>query len=623
MARSKTEKTGNERPKLSKAQLRRSLRIFSYILPFKWYFIASMIVLAVGSLLFLVIMQLPGEALDTVQGKGSYGMTLNQIFSLLAILLVAQAALSFFRVRLQAIVSEKSMAALREDLFQKVLSLPLGFFEQRRSGELISRITSDVTQLQSVFSITLVEFIRQIIIFIGGTIYILFTVFKLALVSLATFPLVIVMALFFGRYVRKLTKERQDQLAQSNVVVEESFQNIMAVKAYTSEEFESRRYGRSIQETVRISLKTATVRGLFAAFLITIMFGTLFFIIYRAMIQVQNGELDAGELLNFVVFTGIIGAAIASLGSFYTEIVAALGASDRIVDILENPDSESSFASMVQEEQSVVKLKQYNQAETQKAGSSIPNLKNAAIRFEDVHFAYPTRPDLPVLKGIDMEIKAGQQVALVGSSGSGKSTIVKLLLRFYEFEQGTIAVDGEDIRQFPLRSWRDQLALVPQEVLLFGGSIRENIAYGQPDLSEEAIREAARQANALEFIDAFPDGLDTLVGDRGIKLSGGQRQRIAIARAILKDPQVLLLDEATSSLDAESERLVQDALNKLMAGRTSIVIAHRLSTIREADRIYVLENGAIVETGTHEELANKADGTYNMLAKLQFENADA
>ncbi|MEL7377085.1 MAG: ABC subfamily B transporter ATP-binding protein, partial [Bacteroidota bacterium] len=238
-------------------------------------------------------------------------------------------------------------------------------------------------------------------------------------------------------------------------------------------------------------------------------------------------------------------------------------------------------------------------------------------------FAYPTRPDLPVLKGIDMEIKAGQQVALVGSSGSGKSTIVKLLLRFYEFEQGTIAVDGEDIRQFPLRSWRDQLALVPQEVLLFGGSIRENIAYGQPDLSEEAIREAARQANALEFIDAFPDGLDTLVGDRGIKLSGGQRQRIAIARAILKDPQVLLLDEATSSLDAESERLVQDALNKLMAGRTSIVIAHRLSTIREADRIYVLENGAIVETGTHEELANKADGTYNMLAKLQFENADA
>ncbi|MEL6805909.1 MAG: ABC transporter transmembrane domain-containing protein, partial [Bacteroidota bacterium] len=276
-----------------------------------------MIVLAVGSLLFLVIMQLPGEALDTVQGKGSYGMTLNQIFSLLAILLVAQAVLSFFRVRLQAIVSEKSMAALREDLFQKVLSLPLGFFEQRRSGELISRITSDVTQLQSVFSITLAEFIRQIIIFIGGTIYILFTVFKLALVSLATFPLVIVMALFFGRYVRKLTKERQDQLAQSNVVVEESFQNIMAVKAYTSEEFESHRYGRSIQETVRISLKTATVRGLFAAFLITIMFGTLFFIIYRAMIQVQNGELDAGELLNFVVFTGIIGAAIASLGSFY------------------------------------------------------------------------------------------------------------------------------------------------------------------------------------------------------------------------------------------------------------------------------------------------------------------
>ncbi|MEM6395105.1 MAG: ABC transporter transmembrane domain-containing protein [Bacteroidota bacterium] len=608
MARRKTVEPGKERPKLSKVQLKRSLRIFSYILPYKWYFIASMIVLAVGSLLFLVIMQLPGEALDTVQGKGSYGLTLNEIFTVLAILLVAQAVLSFFRVRLQAVVSEKSMAALREDLFQKVLSLPLGFFEQRRSGELISRITSDVTQLQSVFSITLVEFIRQIIIFIGGTVYILFTVFKLALVSLATLPLVIVMALFFGRYVRKLTKQRQDQLAQSNVVVEESFQNIMAVKAYTSETFEAKRYGHSIQETVRISLKTATVRGLFAAFLITIMFGTLFFIIYKAMIQVQNGELDAGELLNFVVFTGIIGAAIASLGSFYTEIVAALGASDRIVDILEDTTSE-----LHSDEEAIGPMSTEKLQASEKIGT---------ISFSNVHFSYPTRPDLPVLKGIDLNIAPGSQVALVGSSGSGKSTIVKLLLRFYEFEEGKITVDGHDIRDFPLRAWRDKLALVPQEVLLFGGTIRENIAYGRPDLSDEAIREAAEQANALEFINTFPDGLDTLVGDRGIKLSGGQRQRIAIARAILKDPQILLLDEATSSLDAESERLVQDALNKLMKGRTSIVIAHRLSTIRDADRIYVLEKGQIVEAGTHEELSNLPDGTYNTLAKLQFENAD-
>ncbi|MEM8582650.1 MAG: ABC transporter transmembrane domain-containing protein [Bacteroidota bacterium] len=623
MARSKTENTDKERPKLSKAQLKRSVRIFSYVLPYKWYFIASMIVLAVGSLLFLVIMQLPGEALDTVQGKGSYGLTLNQIFTLLAVLLIAQAILSFFRVRLQAIVSEKSMAALREDLFQKILSLPLSFFEQRRSGELISRITSDVTRLQSVFSITLVEFIRQIIIFIGGTIYILFTVFKLALVSLATLPLVVIMALFFGRYVRKLTKQRQDQLAISNVVVEESFQNIMAVKAYTSEDFEKSRYGKSIQETVRISLKTATARGLFAAFLITIMFGTLFFIIYRAMIQVQNGELDAGELLNFVVFTGIIGAAIASLGSFYTEIVAALGASDRIVDILADQISEEGEESGGEVEKSGGMLEHSTIALNQDRPSTQPHIKNGQIQYHNIHFAYPTRPDLPVLKGIDLTIEPGSQVALVGSSGSGKSTIVKLLLRFYEFEEGHITIDGQDIRQFPLKAWRDKLALVPQEVLLFGGTIRENIAYGRPDLSEEAIKEAARQANALEFIEAFPDGLDTMVGDRGIKLSGGQRQRIAIARAILKDPQILLLDEATSSLDAESERLVQDALNKLMKGRTSIVIAHRLSTIREADRIYVLENGVIVESGTHDELANKPDGTYNTLAKLQFENADA
>ncbi len=588
-------------PKISGAKFRRSLGVFKYVLPYKWYFISSMIILAVGSLVFLAIMQLPGEVLNVINGEATHGYSINQIFIALAGLLLLQALLSFLRVRLQAIVSEKSMALLRQELFEKILGLSIPFFEQRRVGELTSRITNDVTQIQGVFALTLAEFLRQIIIFIGGTVYILFTMFKLALISLATFPLVVVSAMFFGRYIRKLTKQRQDQLAQSNVVVEETLQSIHTVKAYTNEAFELERYNKSINETVRISLKTATMRGLFAAFLITVMFGALFFIIWRAALLVQAGELPIGDLFSFVVFTGIIGAAIASIGNFYTEIVAALGAADRILDILEDTDSEEAATHLSVN------------------GRAEPRRLEGNISYTNVEFSYPSRPDIPVLRGLDMHLSAGTKIALVGASGSGKSTIVKLLLRFYSLEQGNITVDGRSIWDYDLHFYRNQIALVPQEVLLFGGSIRENIAYGRLEATEEEIREAAKQANALDFIEAFPEGLDTLVGDRGIQLSGGQRQRVAIARAILKDPAILLLDEATSSLDAESERLVQEALDRLMQNRTSIIIAHRLATIREADCIYVIDQGRIIESGTHEVLSAIPNGAYNALAKLQFD----
>lgn len=610
MSKSEMNKTDKEeKPKMNRAQLNRSLQIFAYVMPYKWYFISSMIILALGSLVFLGIMQLPGEALKAIDGNAKYGLTINKVFSLLAILLVVQALLSFLRVRLQAIVSEKSMALLRRDLFQKILGLSIPFFEKRRVGELTSRITNDVTQIQGVFALTLAEFLRQIIIFVGGTVYILYTMFDLALISLATFPVVVISAMFFGRYIRKLTKERQDQLAKSNVVVEETLQSIQTVKAYTNEPFELERYSKSIDETVRISLKTATMRGLFAAFLITVMFGALFFIIYRAVLLVQAGLLPIGDLLNFVVFTGIIGAAIASLGNFYTEIVAALGASDRILEILDDKDSEAELNEERLTENAV----------NTTAPDRAPFTISGAIEYRDVAFSYPTRPDVQVLKGINFNIAPGERVALVGASGSGKSTIVKLLLRFYELTGGEILVDGKSIADFDLNRLRDELALVPQEVLLFGGTIMENIAYGNLAASEADIRSAAEQANALDFIEAFPEGFSTVVGDRGIKLSGGQRQRIAIARAILKDPTILLLDEATSSLDAESERVVQEALNRLMEGRTSIIIAHRLATIKDADRIYVIDKGRIIETGTHESLSELPNGAYKALAKLQFE----
>ena len=596
--------TDQEKPRLTKARLRRSLRIFDYVWQYRWLFILSFIILAVSSLVFLTILQLPGEAINVYQGEGKYGLSIREIFTLLAALIVIQAPLSFLRVRIQAIVSERSMASLRKDLFAKILHLNIPFFEQSRVGEISSRITNDITQIQGIFALTLTEFARQIIILVGAVAYIVYTMPRLAMVTLFIFPAVVVAAMFFGKYLRRMTKQRQEKLAQSNVIVEETLQSIATVKAYTNEDFELRRYGRSIDETVAISIRTANVRGLFSAFIVTVMFGALFYIIYRAILLVQAGEIPVGDLFNFVIFTAMIGGTIASLGNFFTEIMSALGASDRVVDIL---DSEAT--------------ERVSRADAGD-GAQVPGAWRGAIRYTNVSFAYPTRPDVTVLRGIDLFAAPGEKIALVGASGSGKSTLVKLLLRFYPVQGGEILVDDRNIDTYPLEAYRDKLALVPQEVLLFGGTIRENITYGKLDATEEEIRQAARQANALDFIDGFPEGLDTVVGDRGIQLSGGQRQRVAIARAILKDPKILLLDEATSSLDAESERAVQEALDNLMEGRTSIIIAHRLATIREVDRIYVIENGTIVESGTHAELSVRPHGAYSALARLQFDLAE-
>jgi ABC-type multidrug transport system fused ATPase/permease subunit len=477
-----------------------------------------------------------------------------------------------------------------------MISLPIPWIEEQRVGELTSRITNDVTQIQGALATTVAEFLRQIIILVGGILFIVFAMPRLALIMLGTFPLVVFAAMYFGKHIRKFTKERQDELAQTNVVVEETMQNIRTVKAFTNEWFELKRYASHLNKVVNLALKAATMRGLFASFIVFVMFGALFFIMWQAALMVENGTLVKGDLVNFIIFTGIIGGAIASLGTFYTELITALGAGERIVDILQMPGERNIDSS-----------------------KPISKRFQGKIDFSEVFFAYPSRPEKMVLKGIELNVSPGERIALVGMSGAGKSTLTQLLMQFYKADTGQIFIDDLPVQKYDLSDLRGNMAIVPQDVMLFGGSIKDNIAYGNPSASDSDIMEAAKKANAWEFIDGFPLKMETIVGERGVKLSGGQKQRVAIARAILKDPAILILDEATSSLDAESERLVQEALQVLMVGRTSIIIAHRLATIKDVNQIYVLENGTIAEKGTHQELLQNENGLYTSLAKLQFE----
>jgi ABC-type multidrug transport system fused ATPase/permease subunit len=585
-------------PKLSTEKLKEALKIFQFVSPYRWHLVAGLLLLFVSSLVFMVFPYLSGQMIDIAQGKSKLNFTLRDVGWVLLLILVMQGFVSYARVQLFAIVSERGIADVRRALYDKMITLPIVFFEKSRVGELVSRVTADVEKLYNTFSITLAEFLRQVIILVSGIIFLALTTPRLALIMLLTFPVIVVGAMVFGRFIRKLSKERQKALADTNIIVSETMSTIQVVKAFTNELYESLRYGKTSDQVVNISLKYARGRAFFAVFIVSILFGALFFIIWEGASMVQSGQITAGQLVAFVSYTAIIGGAIAGLGNFYTELLGAIGATERVREILSDRGE--------------VVIRALKPSEKVKLEGN--------IIYENVHFKYPSRADVEVLKGLSFEVKAGKKVALVGPSGAGKSTIVQLLLRFYDIEAGDIRVDGRSIYSMDTTAYRENIALVPQEVLLFGGTIRENIAYGKPGASKEDIIEAARLSNCWEFIQNFPEGLDTLVGERGVKLSGGQRQRVAIARAILRNPSILLLDEATSSLDAESEKVVQDALNKLMEGRTSIIIAHRLATIREVDTIFVIDNGQIIESGTHDELSILDNGLYNSLARLQFES---
>ena len=571
-------------------------RVFAYIRPYLGYFIIGMIMLTLSSSIMMVFLFVAGEMANAANGESRFTLTVRDYGWVFLILLIAQGLFSYLRTVTMAVVSENGMADLRKDLFNKIATLPFPYFETKRIGELTSRITNDIEQLQTIFSVTLAELLRQIITLVIGIGVLAWLAPKLSLIMLASIPVVVLVGMVFGRYVRKISKERQDKIADTNTIAEEVLQNFQIVKSFTNEYLESIRYSRSIRSVVRISIRYAKWRGVFFMFIITLLFGGIFFVLWQGALMVESGEMKLGDLFAFIMYTGMIGGAIAGLGSLITQLIGAIGATDRVFEILDQP----------------------HEIDLVKPKSSYPRFEGNIV-FSKVGFSYPARPEVKVLQNIDMHIAPGQTIALVGASGAGKSTITSLLLRLYDYDEGVITIDGNDIRDIDLTHLRVNMAMVPQDISLFAGSIRDNIRYGRPDASEGEIIDAAKNANAWEFISTMPQGLDTIVGERGAKVSGGQRQRIAIARAILRNPSILILDEATSSLDAESEQLVQNALDTLMRGRTSIVIAHRLSTVRNVDQIYVLSQGEIIESGTHSALMENPTGAYNQLAKLQLE----
>ncbi len=582
------KKTKEPKVKLTKDSWRKAARFLRYLKPYAGTYFIGWIFLVLSTSAGLVFPYLMGKLLGSTNTTANPEQAIrlidlsnvNQIALALFVLFFFQSVFSFVRVVLFNNVTENALRDMRNDAFQKLVYMPMDFFNRQKVGELTSRVASDITQIQEVLRTTIAEFFRQIIIVFGGIAFLFFISWKLSLIMLATVPVMAIVAVFFGRYIRKLSKEAQDYIATSNSVLEEALTGIANVKAFTNEWFLLGKYKKSTQQTRDLNVRSGIWRGLFVSFIIFCLFGAIVFIVWKGLLMTKgpNPELASEGFYQFVLFTIMMGASIGSLPDLYASVQKAVGATENLLDLLQ--EEGENLISQAEESLAI----------------------DGSLRFEQLVFHYPQRPDINVLKGIDFNLAPNQTLALVGQSGSGKSTIANLILQFYKPTSGSIYFGNQNANELDLHQLRKHMAVVPQEVLLFSGSILENIRFGRPDASDAEVTEAAQKANAWEFISTFPEQMHTEVGDRGIQLSGGQKQRIAIARAILKNPSILILDEATSALDSTSEKLVQDALEELMKGRTSIVIAHRLSTIRRADQILVLQDGQITEQGQHDEL---------------------
>ena len=604
MARySRNDQAGVELPKakLDRESLRQALELFRYLRPYRVRFSAALASMFTSSLLSLAFPYLAGSIIDAalhpMQANASIAGADRTALLLMGILAL-QAGLSFFHSLSFATVGQRSLVDLRRDTYARLISLPMTFFAQRRVGELASRLSADLIQIEDTLITVLPQLIRQTTLLVGGIALIAVTSLKLTGIMLASLPLVIAVAVAFGRKTRKIARQAQDRLADTATIVEETLQGIVNVKAFANEGYELNRYQEGLGKFLTVTLRGARLRAGFISFILFALFGFIVLVLWSGARLLQQGEITFSELTRFGLYTTFVAGAMGQFAELYSQLQKAIGATQRVRELLhETGEVETRLGPT--------------------PPSTLPRLRGD-VNFENIHFTYPSRPGVEVLQGINLAAKSGQRIALVGPSGAGKSTLISLLLRLYDLSAGRLLIDDRNARDYQLTELRGQMSIVPQEVLLFGGSIAENIAYGKPGASAEEIEQAARKANAHDFIQAFPEGYTTLVGDRGIKLSGGQRQRVAIARAILKNPAILILDEATSSLDSDSERLIQEALETLMRGRTSFIIAHRLATVRHVDRIVVIAGGRVVESGTHEELQAMEDGVYRRLAALQF-----
>jgi subfamily B ATP-binding cassette protein MsbA len=557
--------------------------------------LAGLLVMAVAAI-NLGLLRLAGSLWDviTVQHDGG---RMNELIALFLSLVVIQGLCSMGHSYLTASVSQHIVADFRKHLFAHLQTLSVGFFARRRTGELLSRLMNDVTIIQSVVTETPIDTAKQGVTFVGGIAFLLAMNWRLCLLILVLLPLLVVVAKLFGRRLKSLSTSIQDQTAALSTLIEEVIAGIRIVKSFVQTGREEGRFAAQIAHTLSLTMRRAGIMAVFIPVISLLTFSAAAAVLWYGGRQVIDGTVSPGELFAFVLFAGILIGPFSSAARVFAQVREAQGATARVFEILDTaPDIRDARGAV-----------------------ALPPV-SGHIAVEHVSFSYDARQ--PILTDVSFEAKSGELVAIVGPTGAGKTTMVNLLHRFYDPTEGRIAVDGMDLRQVTLDSWYRQIALVPQETILFGGTILENIRYSRSDATDDAVREASRAAHAHEFIMSFPDQYQTLVGEKGVNLSGGQRQRIAIARAVLKNPRILLLDEATSSLDTESERLVQEALEQLMKGRTTFVIAHRLTTVHGADRILVLDKGRLVEAGTHSELMAR-QGLYQYLYSLRLAEAPA
>ncbi|MDB6061675.1 MAG: transporter, permease/ATP-binding protein [Verrucomicrobiaceae bacterium] len=579
-----------------KASLGILTKMAPFLRPYRWRMVAASLALILTAGVTLSI----GQGLRMLVNEGFHGddAALNQVLELFGGLILLLAAGTFVRFYLVSWIGERVSADLRRAVFDHVIELHPGFFDNIASGDIQSTITTDTTLLQTVIGSSISIALRNALILIGGLIWMFISNAKLTALVLISVPLVVAPILIFGRRVRALSRQSQDRLAHVGSYVGEAILNVKIVQAFNHQPVDTMRFGQYVEDAFQVAQRRILQRSWLTTFVITLVLGAIGVMIYVGGNDVNTGQITAGELTAFVFYAVMVASSVGAISEVYGDLQRAAGASERLLELL-------AATSLIKAPAQSRLLAQPVRGE---------------VHIETVSFSYPTRPDYAAINQLSLHIAAGKTTALVGSSGAGKSTLIDLLLRFYDVQSGAIRFDGVDLRELDPAALREQIALVPQQPVLFTGSVADNIRYGRPGATDEQVKAAAAAAFASEFIERLPQGYDSQVGEQGVRLSGGQRQRIAIARALLKDPALLLLDEATSALDAESEFQVQKALERLMQGRTTLVIAHRLATVVKADTIAVLDHGQLAAIGRHQELL-KASPLYARWAELQFNNA--